>query len=206
MGITMSTLVTTTARPPSRVLVTGLGIVGYLAAQIFQACGYNVLACDPAEDRCKLALKNNIKNVQRAIPVDNPSIAGKIALCVECSGHEQAVLDACKVMQKRGEIVLVGVPWTRRTDLFAHDVLSAVFHRYVVLRSGWEWEVSIHPADFRTGSIMDNLTGAIQWIEEDKIRLDGIYAKHRPSEAQAVYQNLMRANNCLLTAVFDWTA
>jgi len=206
MNITMSTLVTTTARPPSRVLVTGLGIVGYLAAQIFQSCGYNTLVCDPADDRCQLALKNNIKNVQRAIPVDDPSVAGKIALCVECSGHEQAVLDACKVMQKRGEIVLVGVPWARRTDLFAHDILSAVFHRYIVLRSGWEWEVPIHPTDFRTGSIMENLNGAIQWIEEDKIRLDGIYTKHHPGEAQTVYQNLMRMHNCLLTAVFDWTA
>ena len=206
MSITMSTLVTTTARPPERVLVTGLGIVGYLAAQIFQSCGYNVLACDPSEDRCKLALKNNIKNVLRAIPMDNPSVAGKIALCVECSGHEQAVLDACKTIQKRGEMVLVGVPWARRTDLSAHDILSAVFHRYIVLRSGWEWEVPIHPTDFRAGSIMGNLAGAIEWIEEDKIRLDGIYTNHHPGEAQTVYQNLMRTHNCLLTAVFDWTS
>lgn len=206
MGITMSTLVTTTARPPSRVLVTGLGIVGHLAAQIFQSCGYNVLACDPAEERCRLALKNNIKNVQGAIPVDDPSLAGKIALCIDCSGHEQAVSDACKMVQKRGEIVLVGVPWARRTGLFAHDILSAVFHRYIVLRSGWEWEVPVHPTDFRTGSIMENLAGAIQWIGENKIRLDGIYTKHHPGEAQTVYQNLMRMHNCLLTAVFDWTA
>lgn len=204
MGITMSTLVTTTARPPSRVLVTGLGIVGHLAAQIFQCAGYDVLACDPAENRRQLAMGNGVSDVRPTIPVDDPSVEGKITLCVDCSGHEQAVLDACRVVQKRGEVVLVGVPWSRRTDLFAHDVLHAVFHHYVVLRSGWEWEVPLQPADFRNGSIMANLASAMRWIADGKIRLDGIYAKHRPNEAQAVYQKLMRMPDGLLTAVFDW--
>ena len=34
MGVTMSTLTTTTARPPELVLVTGLGPVGHLGARI----------------------------------------------------------------------------------------------------------------------------------------------------------------------------
>ena len=37
-----------------------------------------------------------------------------------------------------GEVVLIGVPWVKRTDLSAFDLLHAVFHRYVYLRSGWE--------------------------------------------------------------------
>ncbi|HNZ38949.1 MAG TPA: dehydrogenase, partial [Candidatus Latescibacteria bacterium] len=35
MAVSMSTLTTTAARPPAAVLVTGLGLVGNLAAQIF---------------------------------------------------------------------------------------------------------------------------------------------------------------------------
>ena len=206
MGVTMSTLVTTTARPPSRVLVTGLGIVGHLGAQIFQCAGYQVLACDPAESRRQLALKNGVTHVLPAVPVEDPSVAGKIALCVECSGHEQAVLDACKVVQRRGEVVLVGVPWVRKTDLSAHDILHAVFHRYAILRSGWEWEVSRQPADFRNGSIQENLAGGMQWIAEGKIKLDGIYVKHHPRDAQAAYQKLLKMQDGLLTVVFDWTA
>lgn len=50
-----------------------------------------------------------------------------------------------------------------------------------------------------------NLASAMRWITDGKIRLDGIYAKHRPNEAQAVYQKLMRMPDGLLTAVFDWT-
>src|SRR5690349_14240738 len=44
MSVSMSTLTTTAARPPAKVLVTGLGLVGHLAAQIFSACGYEVTA------------------------------------------------------------------------------------------------------------------------------------------------------------------
>jgi len=49
MCVSMSTLTTTTARPPAKVIVTGLGIVGHLAAKVFASCGYDVLAVDPQE-------------------------------------------------------------------------------------------------------------------------------------------------------------
>src|SRR5947209_1491064 len=55
MGVSMSTLTTTRARPPAKVLVTGLGLVGHLAAKIFAACGYEVTACDPSPVRREFA-------------------------------------------------------------------------------------------------------------------------------------------------------
>ena len=39
VAISMTTLATTTARPPDRVLVTGLGLVGHLAALVFRHAG-----------------------------------------------------------------------------------------------------------------------------------------------------------------------
>jgi NADPH:quinone reductase-like Zn-dependent oxidoreductase len=38
MGVSMATLTTTAARPPAKVIVTGLGIVGHLAAKTLSAC------------------------------------------------------------------------------------------------------------------------------------------------------------------------
>src|SRR5207237_1254329 len=116
MGVSMSTLTTTTARPPERVLVTGLGLVGHLAAKIFAACGYQVTACDPSPVRREQAERRGIARVLAAVPVDDPAFARQVALVVECSGHEQAVLDGLKVVRKRGEVSLVGAPWKRRTD------------------------------------------------------------------------------------------
>src|SRR5262249_43705665 len=51
MGVSWATLSTTRARPPAEVLVTGLGPVGHLAAQMFRASGYRVIAIDPDKNR-----------------------------------------------------------------------------------------------------------------------------------------------------------
>ncbi len=204
MGVSMTTLVTTAARPPARVIVTGLGPVGHLAAQIFQASGYEVTACEPVALRRELASRVGIADVREAVPLDDPALADNVALVVECSGHEQAVLDGCRIVRKGGEVVLVGVPWHRRTDITAHEILHAVFHRYVVLRSGWEWEIPFPARDFARGSIFGNIAGALRWLAEGRVRVDGLYAELAPGEAQDVYRRLAEGRFEKLAAVLDW--
>lgn len=204
MGVSMATLVTTTARPPDRVLVMGLGIVGHLAAKLFAACGYQVIACDPSPARRAKAVAGGIANVLTAAPLDDPAVAGKVALCLDCSGHEQAVLDGCRIVRRRGEVVLTGVPWVRRSDVYAHDVLHAVFHKYVILRSGWEWELPLHAADFRTGDLFENYAAGMRWLADGRVRVDGLAAVRSPRQAQECYQQLMSGKTDDLSFVFDW--
>ncbi|HZO89774.1 MAG TPA: zinc-binding alcohol dehydrogenase [Chthonomonadaceae bacterium] len=204
MGVGMSTLTTTTARPPQKVVVTGLGLVGHLAAKIFASCGYEVLACDPSEARREMARQSGLPTVLSAVPLDDPAIAGKVALVLECSGHEAATLAGCRVVQKRGEVALVGCPWRRQTDLTAHELLDVIFHNYVVLRSGWEWELPLHPTDFRTNSIYGNYRAALRWLAEGRIGVEGLYALVPPREAQRAYQDLLHQRAERLAVVFDW--
>jgi threonine dehydrogenase-like Zn-dependent dehydrogenase len=204
MGISMSTLTTTTARPPAKVLVTGLGLVGHLAAQIFLGCGYDVIACDPLPARREIAKQMGIVNVLPGVPLDDPGIAGKVDLVVECSGHEQAVLDGCKAVRKRGEVAMVGVPWRRLTDLLAHDLLYVIFHNYVVLRSGWEWELPHQPTDFITNSIYGNFAGALRWLREGRVKVAGLYEKIAPRDCQRAYQGLLHKTAEKPAIVFDW--
>lgn len=205
MGVSMSTLTTTTARPPEKVLVMGLGIVGNLAAQNFTCCGYDVIACDPDEVRRNIALESGLEKVFTSIPFDDPDINGKIGLVLDCSGHEQAVLDACNVVRKRGEVVLIATPWKRYTDMYAHTILHAVFHKYVVMRSGWEWELPLHFTDFRTNSIFGNIESALKWLAEGRIKVSNLYNKISPEEARFAYQSLSDKNSEKLTYVFDWS-
>lgn len=203
-GVSWSTLTTTRARPPARIAVTGLGIIGNLAAQIFTAAGYEVLACDPvAERRALLAARPGIA-VRERLPLDDPAWLDRTDLVVECAGHEAAVLDACRLVRKGGEVALVGVPWRKRCDLPAFDLLHAVFHRYVHLHSGWEWEVPREPADFRTGSIRDNLAGAMRWLADGRLATTGLARVADPRDCQPVYDDL-KAQRGPLTAVFDWS-
>jgi len=204
MSVSMSTLNTSAARPPAKVIVMGLGPVGFLAAQLFSVCGYQVMACDPVAQRREWASARGVQ-IAPGPPFGDPRWDGKTSLVVECSGHEQAALDACRIVDKKGEVVLVGVPWKRHTDLSAHELLHAVFHRYVVLRSGWEWELPQHPAEFRAGSIWENLEAALRWIGEDKIFLDGFISTYSPRQCQKAYQDLLLGKTQGLAAVFDWT-
>ncbi len=205
MGVSMSTLTTTTARPAERVLVTGLGPVGHLAAQLFQACGYDVLAFDPDAGRRELAQKGGITQVCAQMPLEDPHWGQKVALIIECSGHEGATLDGCRMVKPRGEVVLIGVPWRQRTQIFAHELLNVIFHRYAVVRSGWEWEVPRRATDFRVGSIDANLQAALKWLGEKKINVSGLYSIYNPRDCQNAYQALLKAEEKSLAIVFDWT-
>jgi threonine dehydrogenase-like Zn-dependent dehydrogenase len=204
MGITMSTLVTTTARPPDLVLVTGLGMVGLLGAQIFAECGYRVIACDPVAERRELAGRCGLGDVRERVPLDDDSVCGEVSLVLECSGHEAAALDGCRVVRRRGEVVLVGVPWERKTDIPAFDLLDVVFHKYAVLRSGWEWEVPRDREDFRAGSLFDNYRAAMKWIAEGRVMVDGLTEARSPRECQEAYQDLLQSRCRGLSILFDW--
>ena len=129
----------------------------------------------------------------------------QVALVLECSGHEQAALDGCKIVAKEGEVVLMGVPWARQTELFAHDLLYSIFHRYVVLRSGWEWKLPMQPQEFRTGSIYGNLAAALRWLAEGRVSVAGLYEEVSPHDAQETYQRLLHKEVERLVVVFDWT-
>lgn len=206
MGVSMTTLATTTARPGELVLVTGLGIVGNLAAQIFSACGYRVMAVEPDPDRRALAEAVGLEDVRETVPLEEDATVGKVALVVECSGHEQAAFDGCRVVRRRGEVVLVGVPWQQRTDITANELLSAVFHRYVVLRSGWEWEIPRHADQFSPRAIFGNFQTALRWLKEGRVRVEGLYGRASPAEAGPVYGDLLEKRADGPTVAFDWSA
>jgi len=205
MGVSMTTLMTTTARPGDRVMITGAGPVGFLAAQMFSLSGYDVLVVEPDAARRRQVEQSGIRGVFAKTPCDDASIAGTVALVVECSGHEQAVLDACRVVRKRGEVVLVGVPWRRQTDAYAHELLSLVFHKFVVLRSGWEWELPHHAADSNPHSIHSGFDTALRWLASGRIAADDLITMVDPREAQSAYQDLMHKRAMGLFLVFDWT-
>lgn len=202
MGVSMTTLMTTAARPGAQVLVTGLGMVGNLAAQMAACCGYEVTAVDPDESRRRFAEQVGLTRVAPAVPVDE--LKGKVELVIECSGHEQAVLDGCKVVRRGGEVALVGVPWQKRTDLSAFDILHEIFHNYAILRTGWEWEVPLHTSEFAPNSIFKNFATALRWLADGRVKVSTLAETTSPDKAQEAYQSLLHNNCGKLSYIFDW--
>ena len=204
MGVSMSTLNTTAAHPPARVLITGLGPVGNLAAQVFSRCGYRVTAVDPVLARRDTAAAVGLSDV-RSSTADGPDeLTDKIALHVDCSGHEQAVLDGCRCVAKRGEVVLLGTPWAQRTNLLAFELLETIFFRYVVVRSGWEWEVPEQPREFAFNSMAGNYAAALEWLRDGSVKVDGLATTFSPADAQDAYAGLLDGTLDTPGALFDW--
>lgn len=216
MGVSMTTLMTTAARPGDRVVVAGAGPVGFLAAHLFAIGGYRVTVTDPDPLRREQLRSSGITEVHDGIPPEDP-LTGTVALVVECSGHEAAALAACRLVRRRGEVVLVGVPWRKLTDLSAHDLLNAVFFGLATLRSGWEWELPVHGRGFvweellegynnTPHSIFGGFETALAWLAEGRIPLDGLVHKARVTDPAALYSRILRREITESFIVLDWTA
>lgn len=204
MGVTMTTLMTTTARPGDRVMVMGAGPVGYLGAQNLALSAYEVIVVEPNDARREMVARSGVSATFTRAPLDDPALQGTIALALECSGHEGAALDACRMVRKRGEVVLVGTPWRQHTNLTAHELTHAIFHNYVVLRSGWEWEVPMDAGDFRPHSIFTGFRQALRWLQQGLVPLAGLTHQLDPRNVQAVYQDLLHQRGQGLYAILDW--
>jgi threonine dehydrogenase-like Zn-dependent dehydrogenase len=216
MGVSMTTLMTTKARPGDKIVVTGAGPVGFLAAHQFRLAGYEVLVVEPSTVRRQAAIASGLKNTLPVMPLDDDSVRGKVALVVECSGHEQAVLDACNIVCQQGEVVLVGVPWVARTSLLAHEILKAVFFNYVELRSGWEWALPLHARGFvweelyegynnASQSIYSGLNKALGWLAEGRIPLNTLIETRSPRDPKALYAGLLSGEYPEMFTILNWS-
>jgi NADPH:quinone reductase-like Zn-dependent oxidoreductase len=200
--VSMPAFVHTRIRPPEGAIVTGLGAVGFFAAQLAGMYGYHVVACDPDERRRRIAQEHGIENTANVVPVPDTRSSQRAGLGLECSGHEQAVADVCGALKLRGELFLVGVPWVARTDMLAQKILHAVFYNYIVLQSGWEGEM---PRDPALHSSAFHLQAALRWLSEGRIRVtESVYRMASPENCQQQYQDILHGRLDRLTTMFDW--
>lgn len=204
MNITMTSLTMTMARPPEEVIVMGLGAVGLLGAQIFQSCGYRVSGVDLSEERRGLASAKGLALVAANIGEAVDLLGGKAVLGMDCTGHEAAVVEVCQNVKAGGEVVVVGVPLVRRTEIYAQALLDAVFRSRISLRSGTEWIVPRQPEPYRHNFIFGNLAAGLQWLAEKRVRVDGLADVRQPVDPQKTYEDVRAQKLRGLSVVFDW--
>lgn len=216
MGVSMTSLMTTRARPGDRVVVVGAGPVGLLAAQNFRIGGYEVTVVEPDELRRAQVAGTGIGSVLSAMPLGDAAFVGKVALVLDCSGHDGAVSEACELARQGGEVVLVGVPWRQRSEASAHELLRKIFFGYVHVRSGWEWEVPIHRRGFvweellegynnAPQSVFSGFVKALRWLEEGRVQVDGLMRVCAPSDAPVLYPDIAARRIKEPLIVLDWT-
>jgi threonine dehydrogenase-like Zn-dependent dehydrogenase len=203
-NMALTAIATSAARPPQLAFVSGLGLIGLMSAQALRVCGYTVLASDASETRRRLARAAGIERLYPDVPTDDPEVAGRVSLYLDCTGRERSVLDGCRVVHRGGEVSLVGVPWEPRGEQSAHELISLVFHRYVRLRSGWEWELPLRAEREGQPNIDDNLRAALSWLADGRLRVDGLAEVAAPADAAETYRRIAERRRDKLATVFDW--
>lgn len=209
-AVTMTTLRTTKARAGDGVVFFGLGVVGTMGAQVFQASGYEVVGVDPVATRRQQAEQCGLR---WTLPPDEnlPSALRErlgetpCRLVVETSGTSQAVLSATTLLDVGGEIVLVGLQWKRDNVGSLSELLQVVFTKYLHLRSGWEWEIPVMPTRFARGSVHQNLRHAMNLLARGEIRAAPLRSHLLPaSEAATAYRGLRDDKATYRSVILNW--
>jgi len=209
ISIPMAVLSTTIVRPPEKIGISGLGLIGNLSANVMALSGYDVLAWDSDARRRNLMQVPSVSVLAEApIPSgfspDDPNAVGSLSMVIECRGNPSEVIKSCSTVRRGGEVVLVGVSWRASKEVSAHDLLRIVFHRYVSLRSGWEYQIPFDAEDFCRANTRNNLIKALDWLNSRSLRVDHLAINVSPEEGNEVYQGLSSRTWPSLSAVFDW--
>ena len=203
--VSMTTLLTTLARGGDAVAVVGLGLVGNLAAQVFQRCGMAVSAIDRAPERRMIAERCGLRNVYES--AEDAALQRRHRLVIEASGSARALASAVGLAASGGEIVMIGAPWGgAENSVLSGQLTGEIFMRFLRLRSGSEWEIPRQPQPLINGSIQGNSAVALEWLARGELHAAPLITHRLPAtEAATAYEGLRTCPADYLGVVLDWT-
>lgn len=193
------------------VAVTGLGLVGNLAAQLFTLAGCEVIGIDPSAARRELALRCGIRH---AIDSDcGPDAVDQITggqMCstvVEATGFPPVVEHVAQYAAKSGEVVLLGSPRGEHPcDLTAFANRIHLSQHDVTLKGAHEWKYPTVNDPFTKHSLPRNLEILLKLVADGRLHVSELITHVLPpTEAEAAYTGLRDKKDEYLGVVFDWT-
>lgn len=203
-AVSMTSMFHSVSKPVDQVVVTGLGMVGLMGAQMLQNFGYRVYGIDPSPERRAIAERVGVCHVAESIE-SWPELRGKAAVLYECSGNEQAMHAVIPYMKKGGELFQIGVPWKKTSEWDAHTLLNEIFYGFLSLHGGWEWSIPRKDDDFHSHSNESHIKTAMELIAEDKVKvIEEMYELRSPKECAQVYAEIMIPRMKPTSVMFDW--
>ncbi|QHW31413.1 zinc-binding alcohol dehydrogenase [Paenibacillus rhizovicinus] len=192
------------------VAVFGLGMVGNLAAQMFQNLGCRVIGIEPNEHRRQLAdrcgLTTTIGGSNEDVREQIKAITGgKLAhITVDAVGHSSVVMQALRSTATFGQIVLLGSP---RVPVEGNltELLSAVHVRWITMRGGLEWCLPVYSELPNVVSLHSKQQLVFDWIREGKLALEPQISHYvHPGRIKEAYDGLLHEPETFTGVVLDW--
>ena len=195
-----------------QVLVTGLGLVGNLAAQLAILQGANVVGADLSAVRCACARECGIartvdaQNADWVEQVRGLSGGRGVTTAIDATGLSSVVTEVIPLVAQFGEVVLLGTPRapfeTNATEIYSHIHLPG----YVALKGALEWRYPTFRDEFVKHSVERNSEIIMELIASGKLHIAPLYThKVAPEAAAEVYAGLRGKKDEYVGVVFDWT-
>ena len=209
-GVAMTAIIVSEITMNARVIVFGLGLVGNLAAQMFQIHGCRVIGVDPVENRRKLAERcgieqtvgGNTEEVQAQLQELTNGELGHIT--VDAVGHSSVVMQALRATASHGQLVILGSPRVSVTGNLT-ELLSDTHLRWITIRGALEWCVPMYPGTGNRVSQFSKQQTIFDWIVRGELDVESLIS-HRlnPDQIKQAYDGLLNEPNVWTGVVLDW--
>lgn len=203
-AVSMTSIFKAGIKPVEKVIVTGLGLVGIMCAQVLSSFGFDVYAVDPSPERREIALKVGITNAGGSL-AEFSGLNWAAGALMECSGNENAIINSLDYIRKGGEIYQIGVPWNKNSDWDAHSLLRSLFYGFISIHGGWEWSIPRKPGDFAPHSSNGHIRSAMELIAQGKIKVvEDMYELRDPRDCNEVYNEISIPRMRPTCMILDW--
>lgn len=196
-----------------RVLVTGLGAIGNLAAQLAQLQGAEVIALDQIPQRVAAAKKAGVKgaavvtgqelpeSLQTAL-TDQP-----IQLIIDATGSAKVIEAYTPFLGPSGKIVVLGSPRAPyQTDLTRFLQHFHLLPWNAALKGALEFIYPTHPTPFQKHSITRNAQIVLSLMQQKRLHTSPLLTQVlAPATAAEGYAGLRANPQEYLGVLIDWT-
>ncbi|MFJ2044930.1 zinc-binding alcohol dehydrogenase [Paenibacillus marchantiae] len=194
--------------------VTGLGLVGNLAAQLARLQGATVIGVDLSPERIRTAQtcgvdytlhggEDKVKEKIHAIT----SGAG-VSTHIEATGVPSVGVQSLEWIGKLGEIIFLGSPRGEyNTDVT--DILNYC-HLYgrgcITFKGAHEWRFPVEPNEFVKHSLVRNSNIVFELMLKNKLHIEPLISHvMKPDQAQEAYEGLRLNKDQYNGVLFDWS-
>lgn len=194
------------------VCVLGLGVVGNLAAQLFQRAGMRVIALDVVPQRCDLARQVGIETALAVDPGDQVEAirgltGGKgVAIAVDAVGDSRVVASCIQVCAPFGQVILLGSPRVAVQGNLT-DSFRTIHNNWLTVKGALEWRLPPYPALGTKHSIQSVVNSLTDRVRARHLVVDPLIT-HRiqPDQLPEAYEGLLSSKGDYMGVVVDWRA
>lgn len=211
-GVAMTAIVVSEIPTNATVIVFGMGLVGNLAAQMFQIHGCRVIGVDLVAERRALAQRCGIEYTVGGPPDEAQAQLQKLTngglgnITVDAVGHSGVVMQALRATTNHGQLVILGSPRVSvHGDLT--ELLSETHLRWITIRGALEWCVPMYPDIGNRTSQWSKQQTIFDWIARGQLQVEPLVSHRlKPEQIKQAYDGLLNEPSVYTGVVLDWHA